>query len=358
MVEQHVSLHGLSTGLTQTSDKTAFGGLTRAVYAWRYLVPYQPLSLLRGQAVAIVATMVAGLVRWAMTPLIGGDVSFITAAPAVLIATLMGGRLAAATALVAGSAFELLFSSVTGGESFGQAAPRVVIWLFCALFIMVVALQLRAAMSGLSRREQELVSAGAKLELLIQELAHRGRNALAVVQAVSMDTARSASSVHEYQERLSARLSALAASYGTLTNPAEESIDLSALVDAVTAPFSQQIWIDAGPACEVGRDAGVPLSLVLHELATNASKYGALSTPRGEVIISWSLDGPGSFDIRWTERGGPPATEDPVEGFGSQLLRRALAGIAGGALRVFRRPEGMAFEITLPCAHPQKSSER
>lgn len=329
------------------------GGTRGAFAAWRYLIPDRPVSVFSGQIAALIATAAAGLARWAITPLLGADVSFITAAPAVLVATLFGGRLAGMTALVAGSALEFQFSRATYGGSYSDALSRFAVWLFSAGFIMFVALELRAAMSALNRRERDLLAATHQLEFLNHELEHRGRNALAVVQAIAVETARSASSVEAYQEQLSGRLSALSASYATLTGRSEESTDLSTLANAVFAPFSRRIKIAGGPDCAVRRDASVPLTLALHELATNASKYGALSTTTGEVVVGWSLDTSGRVDLRWTERGGPMPNAVVTEGFGSQLLRRVFEG-TDGAFRAIRKPEGMSFQILLPSAPEEK----
>jgi two-component sensor histidine kinase len=303
--------------------------------------------LASGQVVAVGAIVVAGFARWAALPVIGADVSFITAVPAVLVAALIGGRLAGLTTLIAGSGLDLWFSIGIGKGAFDQALPRLVIWLCSAIFVMVITLGLRAALSALRSRERDLEAASEQLRLVIHELEHRGRNALAIVQAVSNETARSVKSVGEYQDRLGGKLAALSASYTILTKQSEEPADLLELVRAVLAPFGGQIRIVGGHACLVPPRACVPLALALHELATNATKYGALSVPVGLAVVEWTVGQDGLLDLHWSERGGPIPTASATEGFGSELLRRVFSGIAGGGFAADRRPEGMAFRIQL-----------
>jgi two-component sensor histidine kinase len=282
-------------------------------------------------------------------PLIGAEVSFTTALPAVLIATLYGGRAAGATALVVGSELDLLFSSAGAGGSLAHALPRLGVWVCSAAVTIAIALQLRGAVIALRRREQDLVAASEKHELLIRELEHRGRNALAIVQAISTDTAQTATTVDEYRRRLSDRLVALSDSYTTLTSLSDEAVDVLALVTRVLRPFGKRVSIVGGPGCGVGRDACIPLTLALHELATNASKYGALSARTGEVIIGWNVRTHRRLELHWVESGGPPPSVTTVEGFGSRLLRRIFEGTDGGGFQAIRRPEGMAFQIQLQC---------
>ena len=303
-----------------------------------------------GQVVALVAIAVASVLRWAVTPLLGPDASFIIALPAVLIAALVGGPAGGATALVVGSVLDLVFSAGVTGGFFAHATLRFVVWLASASFIMMIALELRVTLFALGSREHDLVTAADRLRLVVREMEHRGRNALAIVQAVSNETARSAASVKDYQHQLGGKLAALASSYSTLTKVSVGLVDLATLVDTVLAPFRGRLTIQDGPACSVRPEASVPLALTLHELATNAYKYGALSVASGEVFVSWTIDQDGLVGLRWIERGSPPPKDGGAEGFGSELLRRAFKGVPGGAFRAERRPEGMSFEICLESA--------
>jgi len=306
--------------------------------------------MLQGQLAAIAAVASAGLVRWAIQPLIGQEASFLIAVPAILLVTLVCGRPAAATSLTAGAALDLLLSVGISGETLSDALPRFVVWLCSAGLVVIVGLGLRGALLSLKARERDLVVAGDRLKLLVHELEHRGRNALAIVQAVSRDTARTAPSVREYERRLSGRLEALATSYSRLTRASSEQPDLLQLVRDVLAPFSERIRIEPSEACRIRSEASVPMALALHELATNASKYGALSTAAGEVLVSWEVVPGGAIEFHWTENGGPAPAEAAPDGFGSRLLRNVFNGAGGSDLQAVRRPEGMAFEIRLPRA--------
>ena len=290
---------------------------------WRRLVPDRPPSWLQGQLAAIMAVACAGLLRWTIQPLIGAEASFLIAVPAILLVTLVCGRLAAATALGAGAALDLLFSVGFSGMTFPNALPRFIVWLCSACLVVVVGLGLRGALLSLKARELDLVAAGDQLKLLVHELEHRGRNALAIIQAVSSDTARTAPSVTEYERRLSGRLAALATSYSRLTKASTEQPDLLQLVRDVLAPFSERIRIEPSEACRIRSEASVPMALALHELATNASKYGALSAAGGEVLVSWEVVAGGSIEFHWTENGGPAPAE-------ASLGRLRLAAAAQG----------------------------
>lgn len=325
---------------------------------WRRLIPDQTPSMLQGQLAAIAAVAGAGLVRWAIQPLIGAEASFLIAVPAILLVTLVCGQLAAATALAAGAALDLLFSFGVSGLSLPDALPRFIVWLCSATLVVVVGLGLRGALLSLQARERDLVAAGGQLKLLIHELEHRGRNALAIIQAVSSDTARTAPSVREYERRLSGRLAALATSYSRLTRASADEPDLLQFVRDALAPFGDRIRIEPSEACRIRSEASVPMALALHELATNASKYGALSTAAGEVLVSWEVVPDGSIEFHWTETGGPAPAEAASDGFGSLLLRNVFNGAESGELQAVRRPEGMAFHIRLPRARTAEPRQR
>jgi two-component sensor histidine kinase len=325
---------------------------------WRWLVPDRTPSQLQGQIAALLAVGLAGLLRAAILPLLGAEASFLTAVPAVLLVTIVYGRGAAVTSLAAGAALDLLFSVWISGQTLWDALPRFLVWLFSATLVVVVALGLRAALLSLRFRERELEAASNQLEVLVRELEHRGRNALAMVQAISNDTAQSAASLKDYQRRFSDRLAALSASYATFTQVSSSEPELLRFIKDAVAPFGERISIEPGEPCRIRADTTVPLALALHELATNASKYGALSAPTGQVVIKWTICPDGSVDLSWTEIGGPAPAEVAVEGYGSKLLRKIFGGADGRSLRAERRSEGLAFQIRVPCLPGSESPKR
>ena len=314
-------------------------------------------SLFAGQAIAVFAVGVAALARWAASPLLGSDVSFIMAVPAVLLATFFGGRLAGLTAIIAGSGLDILIASQGGHLAVVKATPRLIVWLSSAAVVMLITVQLRAVLDMLRLRESELLAASDRLQLLVHELEHRGRNALAIVQALSHDVARSSTSVAEYSQALDGRLSALASSYQALTRHGSAPVEVSDLVRDVLKPFGRQIKIRNGPDCRIPPTSSLPLSLALHELATNATKYGALSTSSGEVAIDWTVRGGDVLDLHWVENGGPALGSVSPEGFGSKLLRNIFQETPAGAFKALWRPQGMAFDISMQTSPDSTTAE-
>lgn len=178
-------------------------------------------------------------------------------------------------------------------------------------------------------------------ELLAGEMSHRVKNLLAIASGLTQITARSAKSAPELANALARRLIALGRAHD-LTRPVPGGNDdgalLGDLLSVLLAPyddhekaFSGRIRV-AVPRLRVGERAATALALVVHELATNSLKYGALSTATGTLNLSQRIDDPG-FVLMWTERGGPPVTAPGDEaGFGSVLIRRTMATQLGGSI--------------------------
>lgn len=172
------------------------------------------------------------------------------------------------------------------------------------------------------------------IRFIIDELSHRTKNLLAVVMAVANQTAQYAGDVRQYQMRFSERLQALAHCHDLLVKDSWHGASFHDLVTAQMRPFGETNAgrIDAGgPPVILKPDAVQHLGLALHELATNASKHGALSGPHGEVLIRWQVnDTDDKVRIHWCEKGGPPVMPPPRRGFGhvviEQIVPRALNG--------------------------------
>ena len=172
------------------------------------------------------------------------------------------------------------------------------------------------------------------IQFIIDELSHRSKNLLAVVMAVANQTAQYAGDVRQYQMRFSERLQALAHCHDLLVKDHWHGASLHDLVAAQMRPFGETNTgrIDAtGPAVILKPDAVQHLGLALHELATNASKHGALSGQQGEVLIRWQVDeAEDKIRIHWCEKGGPPVITPQRRGFGhvviEQIVPRALNG--------------------------------
>jgi PAS domain S-box-containing protein len=184
--------------------------------------------------------------------------------------------------------------------------------------------------------------------LLINELNHRVKNTLATVQSIAAQTLRSAPSLERARDAFEARLVALAAAHDLLTAESWHGARLTDVVASAMAPFetAKRPQISrSGPPVWLTAQRALALSMALHELATNAVKYGALSIPEGRVAIRWTLSPDLLLSLSWIEQGGPPVAAPERAGFGSRLLQRSLARELGGEVAFTFAPEGVRCEI-------------
>ncbi|KQQ84513.1 HWE histidine kinase domain-containing protein [Aureimonas sp. Leaf324] len=191
--------------------------------------------------------------------------------------------------------------------------------------------------------------------VLTQEMAHRMKNSLAMVQAITTQTLRQAESMEAGRLAIASRLGALARAQDILTLTSWEEADVPDVVRAAIEPHrvgGDRITID-GPSYRLTSQQALGLSLAIHELATNAVKYGALSTDAGLIHIAWSLTG-GAFTFRWIENGGPAVMQPMRQGFGSKLIERIVGSYFDGTGRLDYAPGGVRFELT--GAVPSRSS--
>ncbi|GJD56501.1 sensor histidine kinase [Methylobacterium dankookense] len=207
---------------------------------------------------------------------------------------------------------------------------------------------------AVSRDITELKQNEDRQTLLMQELAHRVKNTLAMVQAISAQTLRNADSLAAAGEALGARLFALARAHEVLLQGSWSSAGLADLVGtAVTLHGGGEPgrFAVSGPDLTLAARTGLTLALMLHELGTNAAKYGALSTPAGRVAITWEVAGPEEarrFRFRWEESGGPPVTPPARSGFGSRLIQRSLAYGVGGSAHLAYPETGVVLTLDAP----------
>jgi PAS domain S-box-containing protein len=173
-------------------------------------------------------------------------------------------------------------------------------------------------------------------QLLIHELNHRVKNTLATVQSIVTQTLKSARNAEQARADTESRLLSLARAHDVLTRENWQSADLKEIVREAVAAYTAQTRTRirfAGPKVQLQPRAALALSMALHELATNAVKYGALSNEAGIVEISWAKragSGCTHLNIRWEERDGPPVAPPNRQGFGSRLIQRSLAQDLGG----------------------------
>jgi PAS domain S-box-containing protein len=190
--------------------------------------------------------------------------------------------------------------------------------------------------------------------LLINELNHRVKNTLATVQAMAAQSLRQLG--EESRPKLQAfedRLFALARAHDVLTRENWEGAELREVVNEVVEPYTrgnpERFGID-GPRLRLSPPQALAIAMTVHELATNAAKYGALSVPAGSVTITWNStrgDTP-HLDLRWLERNGPPVVPPTRRGFGTRLIERGLAQDLGGEVQLTYAPTGVVCIISVP----------
>jgi two-component sensor histidine kinase len=182
----------------------------------------------------------------------------------------------------------------------------------------------------------EEVEADERQQLLINELNHRVKNTLAIVQGLAQQSFRPERDENGL-EVFSARLAALASAHNLLTEASWKKASLEKIVTRsleATASTQAERYFLSGPKVSLDPQSAVALAMVVHELATNALKYGALSNETGEIHVSWSLEedaGERKLLFEWVESGGPPVEEPSRRGFGSRLISRAFGNRGDGA---------------------------
>ena len=190
------------------------------------------------------------------------------------------------------------------------------------------------------------------LRLMVDELNHRVKNTLAIVQSIAHQTFRHLDLPAEARRAFEERLAALANAHSLLTRESWESAELADVAaEACAAHMGSEgrVIID-GPSLRITPKTAVTIAMALHELSTNAAKYGALSTERGQVRLSWTLAGRSGprLHLRWEERGGPPVARPTRRGFGSRMIEQALAAELQGEVRMAFLPSGLICEIDAP----------
>ncbi|MCJ2061737.1 PAS domain-containing protein [Methylobacterium sp. J-088] len=212
-------------------------------------------------------------------------------------------------------------------------------------FANTIADRTRAAMARIEAEERQTT--------LNLELSHRMKNMLAMVQSIATQTMRTATDLDAAKETLAGRLIALSKSHDLLLDGSVGSAPIETLIRNALRNHEDNAgrFVLEGPSFTVGSKAAMSLSLMLHELATNAAKYGALSTAIGKVSVVWSLRQNGGEPhcvLRWSEQGGPVVVPPTRTGFGSRLIGRGLAGNFGGEVDLSYPAAGVVCLIDAP----------
>jgi two-component system, chemotaxis family, CheB/CheR fusion protein len=196
----------------------------------------------------------------------------------------------------------------------------------------------------------ELTAAEEQQRVLVEELNHRVRNMLTVVNAIATQTLSKSPSPEAFVKTFTGRIRAMGTAYGLVSQQNWGEVTLHDVVEGQTKGVADGRISFDGPAVMCKPDAALALGLVMHELATNATKYGALSSKDGRVAVSWGLRRTSALSLvlEWRETGGPPASAPAHKGFGVQLIERELQHALGGAVAMDYAKGGFSAVITIP----------
>jgi two-component sensor histidine kinase len=242
-------------------------------------------------------------------------------------------------ALLGGTVISLLIAGIVGSLAYARERTAV-------------------AEHELSLEVAERKRAQEQAQLANRELIHRVKNILAIVTAIASQTARYSPTVEVFNKSFRERLSSLARVHDLLRPDPAHTPDLGSFVREILAPYChwQGALVAQGPAIEVTQNQAVLLSLLINELATNATKYGAWSVPSGQVVVTWREVAGGTEDQRegvhivWQERNGPPVKAPSTSGFGTNVMKFSIERGLGGRISTSFEPSGVRHEVHLPKA--------
>lgn len=200
---------------------------------------------------------------------------------------------------------------------------------------------------GIDMTEQ--VQADERQRLLLDELNHRVKNTLATVQAIAQQTLRGAEGPAAFAEAFEARLLALSQTHNALTDSQWAGAGLTQILAQELGPYGAERVSMEGPEVHLPARVALSLGMVFHELATNAAKYGALSTA-GRLMLTWSVTGDDNLVFEWRETGGPPTVQPERRGFGSRLIERSITVELGGHIASNYGDDGLVVRFKTPLA--------
>jgi two-component sensor histidine kinase len=196
------------------------------------------------------------------------------------------------------------------------------------------------------------------VQFLMHELSHRSKNLLAVIQSISRRTARTTTTMEEFENRFGRRLQGLAASHDVLVRNSWQGAPLADLMRQQLMPFmdiqSSRVEL-SGPDIVVTAEAAQAIGLAIHELATNAIKYGAHSVPEGKVGISWSFDDTSLASrellLKWVERGGPRVVPPSRNGFGHLVINEMIERSLNAKVALGFVAHGLEWSVSMPATN-------
>jgi two-component sensor histidine kinase len=306
----------------------------------RSYIPIYPPKWWQGALLALLSIAVATVFRVTLNSITASETPYAPFITAVLVCAVWGGRSSGLLAASVGGVISAVLMS--GPKSIGvlnHLWSLLTFFMLCAIVVGTV-----EAMKAALRREAAL---NEQLGVVSRELHHRVKNVVSIAQSLVQQTGRNASSVKDYQQKITDRLVALARAQDLLVESEGKAILLGALISQILAPFDATERLTGpigGVDAKITPDLAVALSLLLNELATNATKYGALSVPEGRLCLDCREDD-GLIVILWKERGGPPVVAPGKFGFGTRLFSSALPRQTGKVETIFE-PDGMRCLIS------------
>ncbi len=297
-------------------------------------------------AFAILCVAAATGVRMAIDLIAPNAVPFATYFPAILITTLVAGIYAGVFATVL-SGIVSWYIFVPPNDAWPtfttENIVNICLFAFASATIVWIAQQYRILLRRLDEEENYR-------QVVVVELGHRVKNKLATIHAILRHELRGHDDIWK---SVSGRLRALSTADDFLVKADSQGIELREILEMELQPYGSAKISMQGEPIHLSAKLPTILALVLHELATNAAKYGALSSPDGRVDISWRASGD-RVAIDWVERGGPAVTTPSRRSFGSNLIERSLDGF-GGSAKIEFAPAGVICRILLP--RPQAPGE-
>jgi two-component sensor histidine kinase len=205
------------------------------------------------------------------------------------------------------------------------------------------------AQAGIDAEQRE--TADQLQKLILEELHHRIKNTLATVSAIAAQSLRTATSIEHGQQAIESRLVALGRAHDLLLQARWSSAGLAHIVRSATEPYENKDaarFSISGPEIQVASGSVIALAMMLNELCTNATKFGALSAPAGRIEIVWNIDrGKDRLQLTWTEKDGPPVQAPSRRSFGTRMIE-TLGKQLDGAARLAYEPGGFVYALDVP----------
>ncbi|WP_062011901.1 sensor histidine kinase [Aureimonas sp. AU4] len=329
-------------------------------FVWAERIASSPLAAWSLSAIAFLVALGA---RFASDHVLPAGFPYLTFFPAVILTAFFCGLWPGiACAVLSGLSAWYWFIPPAGAITLNASVLVALLFYVGVVSVDILLIQVahgavrglraeRAQTRSLLTRQKALLEdqqARVRQQAVLQrELSHRMKNTLAMVQAVVSQSLRNALDTRDASEKASARIQALASAQDVLTATDWAASDVAAVVAASVAPHcadAERVTIE-GPPARVEAQQALGLALAIHELSTNAVKYGALSTDEGRVAVRWSV-GPGlRFTFKWEERGGPPVVPPARQGFGSKLTERIVPSYFGGSAASQYEPSGLIYTM-------------